>query len=345
MAWSSYPDPGWSGVSYAPPFAVNGGKSPKDPRKQGACRTMNRMCLLLLAMIGLSFFWSIPFTTLLMMLGVDIYSNSIGYMWLSGILVPLSTGLPFVAYLIFRKKDPSDYLKFEKVGFSGGLLCVLGGLAISLLGNYPAFFVSNLLGQFGYDSSPSYTSNADSLEAILLEIAVVAILVPFIEELVFRGVVLSALRKYGIGFSIVASALIFGMAHLDLPNVIFATVSGLAFGFIYAKTNNLWLTIIIHGLNNFIATFGSHTDYFFGDMAYLADNLLMLVPIGAGILALILLVLTKRDMFISYRSPRYDGPAQPLSAGESAVAVVRAPVFWVIVGVVLIYTASMFFVL
>ena len=340
--WGAYPGPVWYGGA---PFVVNGGKPPKDPRKQGASRTFNRMCLLLLAQVGLSFFWSIPFTTLLMMLGVDILSNSIGYLWLSGILVPLSTGLPFVAYLIFRRKDPSDYLKFEKVGFSGGLLCVLGGLALSLLGNYPAFFISEFLEKFGYESSPSYTSNADSLEAILLEIAVVAVLVPFIEEMVFRGVVLSALRKYGLGFSIVASGLVFGMAHLNFPNVVFATISGLVFGFIYAKTNNLWLTILIHGLNNFIATFGAHTQFFFGDKAYLADNLLTLVPIGAGILALIFLVLVKRDMFISYRSPRYDGPAQPLGAGESAVVMVRAPLFWVMVAIVLVYTASMFFVL
>ena len=301
------------------------------------------MCLLVLAQTGLSFFWQFPLLFLMTMVGVDIYTNGLGYQWLSGILVPLSTALPFVAYLVFRKKDPSDYLKFEKVGFSGGLLCVLGGLAITLLGNYPAIFISNLLGMFGYSSSSSYVSQADSLGAILLEIAVVAVLVPFMEELVFRGVILSSLRKYGIGFSIVASGLVFGLAHLDVSSVVFATIAGLVFGFLYAKTNNLWLTILIHGLNNFIATFGSHTDFFFGEKAYLVDNLLMLVPIGAGILSLVFLALVKRDMFLSYRSPRYDGPRLPLNAGDSAKAIVRAPVFWVIVGVMVVYTVGMFF--
>ena len=101
---------------------------------------MNRMCLLLLAMIGLSFFWSIPFTTLLMMLGVDIYTNSIGYMWLSGILVPLSTGLPFVAYLIFRKKDPSDYLKFEKGGIFRRAALRAGRIGCLPFGELPGVF-------------------------------------------------------------------------------------------------------------------------------------------------------------------------------------------------------------
>ncbi len=336
---------GWYGVpaNYPPPFVAGYGKPPCDPRKKGAARTLNRMCLLVLAQTGLSFFWQFPLLFLMTMVGVDIYTNGLGYQWLSGILVPLSTALPFVAYLVFRKKDPSDYLKFEKVGFSGGLLCVLGGLAITLLGNYPAIFISNLLGMFGYSSSSSYVSQADSLGAILLEIAVVAVLVPFMEELVFRGVILSSLRKYGIGFSIVASGLVFGLAHLDVSSVVFATIAGLVFGFLYAKTNNLWLTILIHGLNNFIATFGSHTDFFFGEKAYLVDNLLMLVPIGAGILSLVFLALVKRDMFLSYRSPRYDGPRLPLNAGDSAKAIVRAPVFWVIVGVMVVYTVGMFF--
>lgn len=329
---------------YPPQFTVGGGKPYRDPRRQGASRTLNRMSLLVLAQTGLSLFWQVPLLFLLGIVGVDIYTNGLGYQWLTGILVPLSTALPFVAYLIFRKKDPSDYLKFEKVGFLNGLLCVLSGLAIVLLGNYPAMFLSNFLSNFGYNSSSSYVSQADSLQSILLEIGIVAVLVPFMEELVFRGVILSSLRKYGVGFSIVASGLVFGLAHLDASSVVFATIAGLVFGFIYAKTNNLWLTVIIHGLNNFIATFGSHTDFFFGNMADLANTLLMLIPMGLGILALIFLLIFKRKMFKSQNAPAYGSFGQPLLASESAAAIVRAPVFWVLVGFMLLYTVGMFFV-
>ena len=334
---------GWYAPAYAPPFAVGGGKPPRDPRRYGASRTLNRMSLLVLAQTGLSFFWQIPLVLLLSLVGVDIYTNSLGYQWLTGILVPLSTALPFVAYLFFRKKDLTEYLKFEKVGFVGGLLCILAGLGVVLLGNYPAIFVSNIFSSFGYDTSSAYISQADSLEAILLEIAVVAVLVPFMEEMVFRGVILSSLRKYGVGFSIVASALVFGLAHMSVSNVVFATIAGLVFGFLYAKTNNLWLTVIVHALNNFIAAFGAHTEFFFGDMAQMANVILMLGPIVLGVIALILLVLFKRNMFPGVGSPKYDGPSQPLRAGESAVAIVRAPAFWILVGAMVLYTIAMFF--
>ena len=346
--YGAYPmpaQPGWYAAPvYAPPY-VPGEKPLRDPRQKGATRTMNRMCLLLLAQFALSLFWQFPLQMLLALVGVDIFQNSLGYQWLSGVLVPLATALPFVAYLAFRKDDPADYLKFEKVGFSGGLLCVLGGLAVTLLGNYPATFVSNFFGSFGYESASSYVGGGESLQVVLLDIAITAVLVPFMEEFAFRGVVLSALRKYGIGFSIVASALIFGMAHMDFSTVVFAFVAGLVFGFLYAKTNNLWLPVMIHSLNNLIAVLGSHGEFLFGDMAYFVNNLLMLVPLGVGLVALVLLLVFRRGMFIGPRSPRYDGPAQPLGAGESAASIVRAPMFWVVVGLMALYTLSLFFVL
>ena len=346
--YGAYPmpaQPGWYAAPvYAPPY-VPGEKPLRDPRQKGATRTMNRMCLLLLAQFALSLFWQFPLQMLLALVGVDIFQNSLGYQWLSGVLVLLATALPFVAYLAFRKDDPADYLKFEKVGFSGGLLCVLGGLAVTLLGNYPATFVSNFFGSFGYESASSYVGGGESLQVVLLDIAITAVLVPFMEEFAFRGVVLSALRKYGIGFSIVASALIFGMAHMDFSTVVFAFVAGLVFGFLYAKTNNLWLPVIIHSLNNLIAVLGSHGEFLFGDMAYFVNNLLMLVPLGVGLVALVLLLVFKRGMFIGPRSPRYDGPSQPLGAGESAASIVRAPMFWVVVGLMALYTLSLFFAL
>lgn len=340
MGWHpvyGYPVSGWV-PPYTPPVSA-------DPRRKGASQTLNRMCILSLLQTVLSFVWTIPLTLLLTAFGVNVAVNQLGYQWLSGVLVLLSTALPFVVYLIFRREDPANYFKFEKVGFSVSLLCVLAGLGVVMLGNYPAMAVRNFFGMFGYQS-PSSTSlgGEESLLTIAVEVFVTAMLVPVMEELVFRGVVLSALRRYGIGFSIAASALVFGLAHMDPSSVVFATIAGLVFGFLYAKTNNLWLPILIHALNNLIATLGTHTDYLFGSMADAADVAMMLLPIAVGILALILLVLTKRELFFTTNASRLDGPAYPLNAGESAAAIVRAPMFWVgPVGITVLYTLGSIF--
>lgn len=326
----------------APAFALGGVRAPEDPRKKGASRALNRMCLLVLGQSAASFVWQMVLLAVLMLLGLNVYGDAVLYQWLTGALVPLSTALPFLLYLAARREDPGQYLKFEKIGLFSGALCVLGGLAICLLGNYPAFFLQDILKNFGYEPVNSTSLFENSWPSFLVEFFVTAIVVPVMEEFAFRGVLLSSLRRFGVGFSIVASALVFGMAHLDVSSVLFAFIAGLVFGFLYARTNNLWLTIWIHGLNNGLAVITNHSDFLFGEeMAYVAESALMLVPIAIGVLALLILLVFRRDIFITYLSPKYDGPAQPLKAGESAGCMARAPVFWIMAGLVALYTVGL----
>lgn len=325
-----------------PPFAIGGTRAPRDPRRHGASRTLNRMCVLVVGQTAATFFWEFLLVGLMTICGVSIYTDEMAYLWLSTALVPLATALPFFLYLLFTKADLSQYLRFQKVGLPGGILCVLGGLAVCLLANYPAFFVQDLLGNFGYEPTVNPFVQGDSWQAILLELLSTAVLVPVMEEFAFRGVLLSSLRKYGAGFAVTASALVFSLVHLDFANVIFAFVAGLVFGFLYARTNNLWLTIWIHALNNGIAVLTSHTDFLFGDWAGFADGALMLVPIILGVVAVVLLLVFKRGLLFTRGMPQPECPAKPLASGESAACIARAPVFWAVVGMMLLYTVSLF---
>ena len=93
---------------------------------------------------------------------------------------------------------------------------------------------------------------------VLLALMAVCV-APFVEELVFRGVLLSGLAsRMRVGWAIVVSALIFGCAHL--PDFKFAwyaiptlVLLGLALGWIRIKTRSLWPAIVLHATNNFFA--------------------------------------------------------------------------------------------
>lgn len=96
--------------------------------------------------------------------------------------------------------------------------------------------------------------------ALRVLLALMAVCVaPFVEELVFRGVLLSGLAsRMRVGWAIVVSALIFGCAHL--PDFKFAwyaiptlVLLGLALGWIRIKTRSLWPAIVLHATNNFFA--------------------------------------------------------------------------------------------
>lgn len=331
-----YPQPAY----YAPPFAI---KRERDPRLSGAARIMNRMCLVILLQTLAAIVFEIPLVGIMTALDINVYANDMAFQWLTTVMVPLSTALPFFIYLKIGRKDVSNYLKFEKVGFTTALLCVLAGLGVCLLGNFPSIVIQNFFENFGYEPSSSLSGTDSGWAAFVLEFLTVAVLVPVMEEFAFRGVLLSSLKRYGAGFAIVASALVFSFVHLDFSNVVFAFIAGLVFGFLYAKTGNLWITIFIHALNNGIAVVGTYGNFLFGQkLAEVIGNLLMLIPIVIGIAALILLVIFKREKLFG-RGAGQPAAIRPLSAGESASAIVHAPLFWVIAAIMMAYTTTLFF--
>lgn len=93
-----------------------------------------------------------------------------------------------------------------------------------------------------------------------------------LEEVVFRGFLISNLmrildNKYKIYIALILSAVIFGILHLmgyngnNLGIIIVQVFSSMGLGFIFAsiflRTGNIWIPIIGHVLNNFIAVFGN----------------------------------------------------------------------------------------
>ena len=93
---------------------------------------------------------------------------------------------------------------------------------------------------------------------VMLALLVVCV-APVVEELVFRGVLLSGLaRRMHVGWAIVASAVIFGCVHL--PDFKFAwypvpalVLVGLAAGWLRVRSRSLWPSITLHATNNFVA--------------------------------------------------------------------------------------------
>lgn len=328
-------------VYSAPQFAL---KPTEDPRRVGARKTTNRMCLVVLLQTAAALLLEIPLVALLWNCGIDIYSNEAAFQWLSTAMVPLSTALPFFVYLIWKHESAAEYLRFEKAGFFTGLLCVLAGLGVCLLGNLPAVLIQDAFGAFGYEPASAISGGEQSWYLFGLELFSTAILVPVMEEFAFRGVLFSALRKYGAGFAVFASALVFGLVHLDFSNVVFAFIAGLVFGFLYERTRNLWVTIFIHALNNgFAVVMGDYGSFLFGqDTVDFLGDIVMYLLIGIGLVALLILLLWKRKKLFGKREPEPQMPA-PLSVGESLGAVVRAPLFWVIFCMMAAYTTTLFF--
>ena len=76
---------------------------------------------------------------------------------------------------------------------------------------------------------------------------------PFGEEVFFRGVIMNGfLKRYSPKTALIASSLIFALAHMNPYQFFSAFCAGLVTGTIYLKTRSLWPCIFAHGLNNFL---------------------------------------------------------------------------------------------
>ncbi len=82
------------------------------------------------------------------------------------------------------------------------------------------------------------------------------IIAPIFEEILYRGVLLNGLlKKYNYKKAIIYSALIFGIAHMNLPQGVNAFFLGVIIGLAYYYTRSIYLCMTMHFVNNFLVNF------------------------------------------------------------------------------------------
>lgn len=91
--------------------------------------------------------------------------------------------------------------------------------------------------------------------SLILTLIFVGILSPIIEEMMFRGIMLNKLRRYGDKVAIVTTALLFGLFHANFSQFFYATVLGLIFAYVTLKTGTIKYSIILHIFVNMMGSF------------------------------------------------------------------------------------------
>ena len=101
-------------------------------------------------------------------------------------------------------------------------------------------------------------NNAELITAMAhhpIGVLTIAFFSPLVEELVFREAMIGdQIRQGGSAWwAILFSSLCFGLVHANPAQIPFATIMGVFLGYLYWKTGNVWLTCVIHVLNNGLA--------------------------------------------------------------------------------------------
>jgi membrane protease YdiL (CAAX protease family) len=88
----------------------------------------------------------------------------------------------------------------------------------------------------------------------------VCILAPILEEMLFRGVILrSFLHQYPRHTAILASATLFGLAHMNIYQFVVGLALGSLAGWLYERARSLWPCIFLHSTYNSLIAYLSLT--------------------------------------------------------------------------------------
>lgn len=115
---------------------------------------------------------------------------------------------------------------------------------------------------------------------IVFEILGPCILIPILEEYVFRGLVYKRLREWlNFPAAAVVSAVIFGMMHMNVVQFVYAGILGIFMALCVERTKHLYGAVTAHIAANAISVLRTETDWFDG-MGVLATIGLALIFLG-----------------------------------------------------------------
>ena len=170
--------------------------------------------------------------------------------------ISISVGSALIPGLIFFIISRNNIFKFMNKTYvkpTKLVPMIMIGMGVAMIANFAANLFDQNISIFGLENHASLNSVAKTAPEIILYIISTAIVPAFAEEFAYRGIVLSSLRRFGDGFAIFCSALLFGAMHGNTTQIIFAFLVGLVFAFVDVKTNSIIPSVIIHFLNNFYA--------------------------------------------------------------------------------------------
>ncbi|HJP97637.1 MAG TPA: CPBP family intramembrane glutamic endopeptidase [Rhodanobacteraceae bacterium] len=169
-----------------------------------------------------------------------------------------------VMIALVRQTWPALWSRADLPGFgfarpkkaSAYVAAVLLGVAILLCGGILTHFLAQ--GHPFHQDVSVLAGKVPLGMRVVLALLVVCV-APIVEELVFRGVLLSGLaRRMHVGWAILVSAVIFGCVHL--PDFRFAwypvpalILLGLVSGWLRVRARSLWPSITLHATNNLVA--------------------------------------------------------------------------------------------
>lgn len=152
--------------------------------------------------------------------------------------------LPFIFYLRYVKMPKRVAIPLKKsnnFGISAGAVSIL--LCIGMLGNTAGGMLTKVLGAWGFQTGGQELQIPSNPWGIALQIIDQVVILVFLEELLYRGLIMQSLRRYGDSFALIISTLLFTGAYQNVFQFPAAFLIGLTCGYFVLKTGSLYTSI------------------------------------------------------------------------------------------------------
>jgi uncharacterized protein len=178
----------------------------------------------------------------------------------SGVLITefLLLLLPSVIYLVVLKFDIKNTIKLNTTRFLNYFVVFwIMVFAIPLAGIFNAinlWAVNSIFGKIVIEQTP----RVENLTGLILNVLVIGVSAGICEEFLFRGVIQKGFEDLGTTKSILLTAFLFGLMHMDFQKLFGTFILGAIIGFIVYKTNSIYCGMFAHFTNNAIAVLVSY---------------------------------------------------------------------------------------
>lgn len=185
-----------------------------------------------------------------------------------GLNLIIQVGLLFVmSIFLFAKMmkcgvtNVFKFYGFKKIRTSQVLLAVLMGVIVYFLNVFITTFFNGFLSALGYKFSSGSASASYPFWLFLINIIFTAVLPAVCEETAHRGMLLNGFGPLGAKKALIYSSLFFGLLHLNIEQVFYATLIGLFVGYVAMRSESIYPAIIIHFMNNFISVLMGYSSF------------------------------------------------------------------------------------
>ena len=196
--------------------------------------------------------------------------------------------LPALLFVTATKEDIFDVFRLNKVKLTTLLLTIP---FVYLL--MPLMATCNAFTLLFTDNAVAAVEDKIVSKPFAVMFFIMAIYGPFVEEAVFRGAIYSGLKKSRrILAAIIIQALMFGLMHMNLNQLLYAFVMGLFFGMLSEATNSILPSFLGHMIINGSSTF---TIYAYNSMQNIVNTEEKITKVEILAALIILKVIAKNE--------------------------------------------------